>query len=148
MRHSCSLGLTYRAARDVTDGHVWHCTNKQPVDSAANTHTLNPTRMWKHTAHRHILSGPLLWEPCTDNNPLQTLSPTYFMFTFVTLDFYVVSMSLFIPLKTCIFERQTCVYVDKNVLCHCQSRAATTGRFTNWMTDRKLVANYWWFESR
>lgn len=39
MRHSCSLGLTYRAARDVTDGHVWHCTNKQPVDSAANTHT-------------------------------------------------------------------------------------------------------------
>lgn len=36
MRHSCGLGLTYGAARDVTDGHVQHCTNKQPVDCAAH----------------------------------------------------------------------------------------------------------------
>lgn len=40
MRHSCRLGLTYRAARDVTDGHVRHCTNKQ---------TLNHEHMCKHT---------------------------------------------------------------------------------------------------
>lgn len=148
MRHSCSLGLTYRAARDVTDGHVWHCTNKQPVDSAANTHT-----HWILHACENIRHTDTSFQVRSCENPALTTilskpSPTHYMFTFITLDFYIVSMSLFIPLKTCIFERQTCVYVDKNVLCHCQSRAATTGRFINWMTDRKLVANYWWFESR
>lgn len=80
MRHSCSLGLTYRAARDVTDGHVWHCANKQPVDSAANTYTLNPTLIWKHTAHWHIISGLFLWEACAENNPLQTLAYLFYVY--------------------------------------------------------------------
>lgn len=112
-----------------------------------HTHTESYTHVKTYGTQTHpfrsVLVRTLHWHQSSPNP-----SPTYFMFTFVTLDFYVVSMSLFIPLKTCIFERQTCVYVDKNVLCHCQSRAATTGRFINWITDRKLVANYWWFESR
>lgn len=111
-----------------------------------HTHTESYTHVKTYGTQTHPFRSALVrtlhWQQSSPNP-----SPTYFMFTFVTLDFYVVSMSLFIPLKTCIFERQTCVYVDKNVLCHCQSRAATTGRFTNWMTDRKLVASYWWFES-
>lgn len=47
-----------------------------------HTHTLNPTRMWKHTAHRHILSGLFLWEPCTDNNPLQTLAHPLYVYIY------------------------------------------------------------------
>lgn len=45
MRHSCGSGLTYRAARDDTDGRVRHCTNKQ--------HTLNRGHVYKHTVQKH-----------------------------------------------------------------------------------------------
>lgn len=144
MRHSCSLGLTYRAARDVTDGHVWHCTNKQPVDCAANTHThtLNPTRMWKHTAHRHIS-----FQVCSCENPtLKTIlyKPFAHLFhVYICNPWLLHSIHIIIyPIEEWHFWT-TCVYVDKNVLCYWQSRAATTGRFINWMTDRKLAANYW-----
>lgn len=48
MHHSSNLGLPYGAARDVTDGHVWHCTNKPP-QSMAQTNTVNHISMWKYT---------------------------------------------------------------------------------------------------
>lgn len=77
-----------------------------------HTHTESYTHVKTYGTQTHPFRSALVrtlhWQQSSPNP-----SPTYFMFTFVTLDFYVVSMSLFIPLKTCIFERQTCVYVDK-----------------------------------